>query len=84
MSNPVIIKRKASVNDIVYTAISAALGVATIYIMLRVIIGPDGTRTVNMRIAKFTEEFAQKQAEGWAHVADKAARFYNKSRNVTV
>lgn len=80
----VVIQRKSNATDIAYTIISAVLGVATVYITLRVIIGPDGTRTVNMRIAKSVEEFAQRQAEGWAHIADKAAKFYNKSRNVTV
>lgn len=82
--NELIIKRKSSGTDIAYTVISAVAGIATIYIMLRVIAGPDGMRTVNMKIAKSVEEFSQKQAEIWAHIADRAAKIYNDSRNVTV
>lgn len=72
------------VMDTMYTALSIVATGATVYLMIRIIAGPDGMRTLNMRIAKAAEEFCQRQAENWAHLSDRAARFYNSSRDITV
>lgn len=56
--------------------------VITGYLAIRAVLGPDMTRTLRARSAKDIEHFCQRQAETWAHMADKAARAYERTRNV--
>jgi hypothetical protein len=56
----------------------------TIAIAVRVILGPDGSRTLIMKCASGSEDFCQRQAELWASLADKAQTVYNQARLTTV
>ena len=61
-----------------------AATVATVYMVWRVMAGPNAAKTLNLKMTKSAENFCQKQAEGWAHLADSCSKAYNAARNVTV
>jgi hypothetical protein len=61
-----------------------ALTGLTVYLALRIIVGKDDLALGRMAIAKTAENFAQRQAEFWAHTADYMQRQYDAARAVTV
>lgn len=54
------------------------------YMLWRTIAGPDANKRMIMRISKSAENYAQKQAQEWAQVADKCKIIYDAHRSVTV
>lgn len=52
------------------------------YLILRIAFA--GKPVVRMRLANLSENFCEKQARGWANLADKARTSYERARDVTV
>jgi len=46
--------------------------------------GRDGAVRVRMAMARRAESYCQRQAEGWAHLADASRKVYDQGRSVTV
>lgn len=46
--------------------------------------GRDGAVRVRMAVAQRAESYCQRQAEGWAHLADASRKVYDQGRSVTV
>lgn len=63
--------------EVVATLIPIILG-------LRVMLGDDALHSVRMRLALVSERVCQRQAEGWAHLADASRKVYDQGRSVTV
>lgn len=73
------------VQKAVLVASEIAATAVTVYIAWRLIVGPDGSRRVYMRVAKAAENRCMRNAQTWADLADKAQRAYDAGRGgVTV
>lgn len=70
--------------DAVSAAIGTVVSVITIVVVVRTVLGPDRLKLVRMRAALLSEGMCQRQAEGWAHMADACRKAYDQSRSVTV
>lgn len=46
--------------------------------------GRDGAVRARMAMAQRAESYCQRQAEGWAHLADASRKVYDQGRSVTV
>lgn len=57
-----------------------AIAGLTLYLTLRVALGPDGLRTLKLRSARSAEKMCMRQAWVWAELADKAAKVYESGR----
>lgn len=73
--------RKITVITIAVEVISTGI---VAYMLWRTFMGPDVEQRTVMRICKTSENFAQKQAQSWAHIADGCRKLYDTQRNVTV
>lgn len=67
----------------IYTTELVLSAVAT-YVVYAVVSNPDGRNMWRMLLSARVERFAQRQAEGWAHVADAAKHSYDAARRVAV
>lgn len=77
-------KTRSTVAVTVLTTLEIAFAGLTVYIAIRAILGPDATKTFQMRCAKRTELFCVNQARMWVSLADQAQKVYDHARPVGV
>lgn len=75
------LERTQEILEIVAGTIGAGLALYTLW---STFVGSDGAMRVRMTLAKRVESYCQRQAEGWAHLADASRKVYDQSRSVTV
>lgn len=71
--------RDIAKRESVRQAVIMVFSVATVCVVYT-LSDPDAMRAIRMRAALATKRFAQRQADWWQDVADKAATVYNKER----
>lgn len=66
----------------VLTIAETAIAVLSVYMMVRVVVGADGMKVLQMKTALALENTCQKQAQMWAHLADRSRNMYDSARSV--
>lgn len=61
---------------LIFSVAGAVLTVAA----MKMLNDPDGWKTVKMATARGIESLAQRQAERWANLADRASRWYDREK----
>lgn len=70
--------------DTILTCLEVVIYAGIAWAVWRTMLGDDRLKLARMRFAKHGEAYCQKQAEGWAHLADGCRKVYDQSRSVTV
>lgn len=76
---PTEVIKEETARQAVILLFSVAGAVATVAAM-RALNSPDSWKTTKMATARALESFAQKQAQYWANLADRASRWYERER----
>lgn len=66
--------------EAVVTALIVVAQTALVVLIAKWLQSPDSIRTARMRACKAIEQTAMRNAQGWANVADIAAKAYENSR----
>lgn len=72
----------SSVIDTFEAATQVVVMLATAYVAVRSALEPDQERTIKALMWQWVEGYCQRQATGWAHLADASKRAYDKTRLV--
>lgn len=75
---------KIEVREIAMIVVDLATVAVTVWVVWRALSSADSGRALRMRLYATAEQFSQRQAEHWAHAADKARTMYDRARTVTV
>lgn len=71
------------IKDWIAVALEIGVSVASLWLILRMLGGPDAARLARARFAKSGESFCQSQAVAWARLADRCSRAYDATRATT-
>ncbi len=69
--------------NIIY-ALEIATAVASLYLVLRVMVGPDAVTRIRMGSARAVSRVAKRQADVWTEIAGKADTAYWQARNTVL